>query len=250
MYQYRMLEKWEFEQLKKQIAEKKYINDGSEGIVLFDPRDAKQAIKLHNHPTLEKELQLQELCDRKMTLHYSTLPYGGVYFEYMFLGSYMKYFKNYMPLLKWKYARTQAEINEKLLLSKYVYRNSDELYKNDIFLIDLDLENILVHPKTKDTQIIDLDSDDVSLKESSKKEFLKRLLETLLDLYFIEYPFIGPEIHKAKEESLIQLGFSNSFVKQMLDSKNISLELIQECMDKVEKDQLISKQFTKINQRI
>lgn len=98
--------------------------------------------------------RLKKLISRQKDLKYTKLPLGIVTINNYLIGSLLHYFKEYVVLPEnFKY----MSIKERKEALEVIREKLTELQQNYIYPRDLWTLNVLIHPTTKDIELIDLD---------------------------------------------------------------------------------------------
>ena len=131
----------------------------------------------------EKENELKKVIKMDKFLQYSNTPKSLVFVDDICVGYILPYHKDMITLKDYLEA-DNLQPTQKLQVYLNIEREINELRENYIYHPDLTLGNILVNPKTSETQIIDFEDDIVVCD----KEYLlgeiayKRYLRTFSDL--------------------------------------------------------------------
>lgn len=98
--------------------------------------------------------RVKELISRQELIKMTILPLGILTIDEFLVGSLLHYFKNYVTLYSYSSNMSVAERKQAL---EIIREKLTELQQNYIYPRDLWELNIMIHPETKDIELIDLD---------------------------------------------------------------------------------------------
>lgn len=165
------------------------------------------------------ETVIYEAIKRQEKISNTALPIMPLYIANKFRGCILKYHKGYFNIGYLKYfTKNKQQQILKLLLNKI-----KELTDNYVYDIDLDnLDNILIHPLTLNTEIIDLDGKSTVYSASFNDNLYKQVYYAFSKLVLnLVYNF---DLEKYCEEDI-------DSIVNYFEHNNITPEIIQMILD-------------------
>ena len=120
--------------------------------------------KSSNRKDIER---VKKLMERQPIIKQTTLPTGIIITNKFLCASLIPYFKEYRTLLN---LQSNLSNKDKIKVLEVVREKVKELTDNYIYPNDLWAKNIMIHPITKDIELIDLDDRKTFVRDSYDKD--------------------------------------------------------------------------------
>lgn len=122
--------------------------------------------------------KMVKLLIRKDAVKLTDLTQGAVFVDNYCVGYLLKYHKNMVNLYDY-WNKTRIRKKDRQAIYTNLEKAVEELIKNNIFMSDLTMNNIMINPQTNEVQIIDFEDCNTDVKTDTTKFITKFLTKKM-----------------------------------------------------------------------